>query len=137
MQTCPKCEGDQVKKASLIHAEGIGFVRGAGIGTAGIAVGAGTSSTMIANKCAAPKREQSEFVGIFVAMVILLVVLLIAAPSVALYYMGLVFLPGILILPFVGIKQSRAATARHKLALAEYEKTFMCLRCGDLFKPFD
>lgn len=137
MKNCPSCQSDQIKKASLVRDEGIRAGGGIGLGHGGVAVGAGVSSSMLAAKCLPPAREQSPFVRMVLSLFVLLVLTAIFFPDWLGYFVLYVFLPSIFIVPFIAFKQSSQMKARYETALADYEKTFMCLRCGTFYKPFD
>lgn len=141
MKNCPACQSDQIKKASLIHAEGVSNSRAVGVGlgtghVAGVGVGVGSSATALASQCAPPKRGNAPFVGGVFSLFIGCVITALGLPNYLGYYVGLVLLPGLAIVPFIAYKQSKANKAKYELALSEYEKIYMCLRCGHFYKPF-
>ena len=137
---CPGCGADHIKKASLVYAQGVGLSAGALAGSSGINAGIGVNASGLALKAAPPKRG-----GSFKNFFWLLVIWgngFVFGPK----WLGLSadtsfpawwFFGGILtMIAVVAANRSEAKTA-HAAALAEYDKVYMCLRCGTFYKPFE
>lgn len=144
MRNCPSCQSDQIKKVALVHAEGIGVGAGIGIGTGGVGVGVGVSASALATKCAPPKKDKDAFMkqGGHVLLLVFFVPLLIAtfaAPSfseVALVWKAWAAL-GFVLMAWLNFKFDKKAELDFQQAKADYDKTYMCIRCGTFYKPFD
>lgn len=148
MVNCPHCESDQFKKATLVHAEGqsvtVGVGVGVGSGGLGIGVGRGATTSALAEKCAPPKMKEPNIFGDAKMWQFLVV----AIPTLFAFaggghFSGMDFFwltwgaAGSLFLFSKGWDAQKKGIEKHKLDIALYEKTYMCLRCGALSQPFD
>jgi len=158
---CPKCASEEWKLASVIHAGGKSTISTSTIGVGGganadifgggVGIGAGVGSTNGSqqtdlSKLAAPPTMEMRPAKVFAILgsIILVVgfiffsdvrgrpgfmdvLLLIAIPVTVVAVFRLISTPSI----------SKAIEEKHKLALLEYEKTKMCLRCGALYLEDD
>ena len=139
-KSCPGCGADHIKKASLVYAEGVGLSAGALAGSSGINAGIGVNASGVALKAAPPKRG-----GSFKNFFWLLVIWgngfvfgpkwlgLSADTSFPVWW----FFGGILVMISVVAANRAEAKKAHATALAEYEKVYMCIRCGTFYKPFE
>ena len=127
MQNCPTCQSDQFKKATLIYDENRSDTKSA-----------------LAIKCAPPKlKEASPFGHVSMWKVLLALMPPFIAYKLAdsLEKTGFIWiLWGCIGLAFL-LWKSWGAFKEHQLkqarALTEYEKCYMCLRCGALVQPFE
>lgn len=148
MKNCPNCQSDQFKKATLINAEGQSVTAGLGVGVSaggiGAGFGGGVTSTALAAKCAPPKLDKDAFAkqsGNWM-LLIFFVPLIIAYLSTQSFsevgffwkvWAGL----GFAYMAWMNHKFDKAYKDAFANSLADYEKTYMCLRCGTMFKPFE
>ncbi len=134
MAKCPRCEGADFKKASLVYAEGTGVGLGGMIGGAGANIGIGVNVSAAALRAGPPKRQ-----GILSMLFWLAVI----------YANGLVFIPrtsiwfdifawGWLVISVLALMSARSEYKKaHQQAMADYDAMFMCLRCGTFSRQFE
>lgn len=148
MNTCPVCESDQLKKATLVHAEGVATTVGVGgaigPGGLGVGVGRGVSTSALAAKCAPPKKvvpspfgdaKMWQFLLVFIPF---LFAFAGQGDMSGISYFWLAWgVVGGLFLSSKGWRAAEKAEAEHRQAVIDYENTYMCLRCGHLFQPFE
>lgn len=144
MQNCPSCQSDQFKKASLIHAEGISVGAAVGVGAGGVAGGVGGSTSILAAKCAPPTKDKNAYmnrIGSWILLVFFVPLMIATFAASSFSEVGLFWKVwaglGVAIAAWSGAKFEKAADASYRQATADYEKTYMCLRCGTFYKPFD
>lgn len=128
MNNCPSCQSDQFKKAALVYGEGH----------------PGAKKSAIAETCAPPKLKEPPMFGNLSMWQLLVVVIppligfgaagSIADASYLWIAWGGVGLTYLLWKSWGSFKEHQSKQAN---ALAEYDKCFMCLRCGTLSHPFD
>lgn len=161
---CPKCHAENIQKASLIVSLetkalsastatiGLGATRsGAGIGISGSAT-RGTLTAALAQQLGQPKKPQRPSNACLIE--IWVVSLLIVLGSLgALIDGGLeaidAWAPFAVVAPLIAIggplvyrrviaperkKQFEQATAQYTRDMATWEKTYCCLRCGEVFQ---
>ncbi len=148
MKPCPSCQSDQFKKATLVHAEGQSVTVGVGAGISGgglgVGVGRGVTKSLVAETCAPPKKPEPKLFGdtpMWLALVAFIPPMIgfAAAGSLAnASYIWVVWTClGFAYLGWKSWKPFKENEARHVHALAEYDKNFMCLRCGTLSQPIE
>lgn len=147
MKNCPACQSDQVRKISLIHEEGVRAGVGIGVGVSvsgvGAGVGAGVSTSVLATKCAPPKKDKDAFFkqvggGLLLVFVVPLIISLMASGSwgeTGWFWKAWAGL-GLALIAWLQFKFDKKQEEAYQQALADYEKTFMCCRCGHFFQPF-
>lgn len=138
MKCCPSCQSDQIKKASLVYAENVGIAAGGMVGSAGVNVGAGASMSGLALKAAPPKKQQNYGASTYLLGAVWLFPIFYRLDHGGIntfwgWWGGIGFLIIMVILGLKGSKEEKV----HKQAMAEYEKVFMCLRCGTFYKPYE
>lgn len=153
MSNCPSCDSKNTKTLAMVWAGGgrqgkSGF-SGISVSTSGrvsVGVGRGRSSSQshLAASCAPPKLSSLPKIVIGVLFIIFVVPLLKGILSV---FSEPKLLDGILnffiCAPLLGlliwglIKIYKKMDAQNKAALSDYYKTWICLRCGTQFKPYD
>ena len=157
--TCPKCGSEDWKLASVIHAGGLstiststigvgggasGDVFGGGVGVgAGVGSTSGTQQTELSKLAAPPEKEMRPakafaiLGGVIFAVGVIFfgnlsfsehpfftsILFKIAPLTILIGAVRLLLTPGI----------TKEIEEKHKLALLEYEKKKMCLRCGALY----
>lgn len=147
MKNCPACQSDQIKKISLIHEEGVraGGSIGAGITSSGIGagVGVGVSTSLLAAKCAPPKKDNEAFFkqagnGLLLVFFVPLVIALMANGSwgeTGWFWKAWAGL-GLALIAWLQFKFDKKQEEAYQQALADYDRTYMCSRCGHFFQPF-
>lgn len=140
MKCCPACNSDQIKKASLIAAEGVGVSIGGLVGSAGVNAGIGLNASALALRAAPPKRG-SATKNLFWLLFIWANGFVFGPQWFGLGpdsdFAGWWVLGGIAaIWGLIATNRSEAKQA-HEKAMAEYQKVFMCLRCGTFYKPYE
>ena len=132
--TCPKCQSDEWKSASLIYKAGLTHVAtnssssGVGVSGGGIGVGIGNSDTSgthqtLLSKHAAPPSGFGASITFIVAAIFFGIIgifsswsLLIAASCI-----------------FVVFCTWPSDSKSHAKSMAEWENKRMCLRCGNFY----
>ena len=147
MKNCPACQSDSLKKLSLVHQEGVraGANIGIGITSSGIGagIGAGVSTSLLAAKCTPPKKDKDAFFkqsggSLLLVFFTPLVIALMANGSwgeTGWFWKAWASL-GFGLIAWLQFKFDKKQEEEHQHALAEYEKTYMCARCGHFFQPF-
>ena len=153
MSNCPSCDSKNTKTLAMIWAGGSrtgqsGF-GGVSVSTSGrISVGGGrgrsASQSHLAAGCAPPKNSSMPKSVVVVLFLMFAMPLLKGALSV---FSEPKLMDGILnfiiCAPLLGlliwglIKLYAKMESQNKTALSNYSKTWMCLRCGTQFKPYD
>lgn len=143
MKTCHKCGHDQFKKVSLIFQEGRSTTRGAAISSSGgVSVGGGIITTDLAKRCGPPRSDNAHIGlrhrGLLVASlgVVWIFGMLIGFGALENKWNTSFFwttwaLCGFSYIVYDLWKAQAIEALRHKQALAEYDKQYMCLRCGE------
>ena len=147
MKNCPACHSDLLRKASLIHEEGVRAGVGVGVGLTssgiGAGIGAGVSTSVLAAKCAPPKKDKDAFFkqmggGLLLVFGVPLMIALMANGSwgeTGWFWKAWAGL-GLGLIGWLQFKFDKQQDAAYQQAMAEYDRTFMCTRCGHLFQPF-
>lgn len=145
MQNCPSCQSDQFKKLALIHAEGTSTSAGVGVGIApgglGAGVSAGVSTTKLAASCAPPVKDEKAFAnthGHSYALIFFVPLMIAGFYSNSISEIGWYWWVwggiGLLLAFDTFVKFEKTAQAQYEAALAEYDRTVMCTRCGTRFQ---
>ncbi|MBS4049947.1 MAG: hypothetical protein KGZ69_03900 [Methylomonas sp.] len=158
---CPKCASEEWKLASVIHAGGKSTISTSTIGVGGganadifgggVALGAGVGSTNgsqqteLSKLAAPPTMEMRPAKAFAILGSIILVFGMIFFSDVRgrPVFMNVLFMIAIPVTVVAIIRListssiSKAIEEKHKLALLEYEKKKMCLRCGALYLEDD
>lgn len=156
---CPKCASEDWKLASVIHAGGISTISTSTIGVGGganadilgggIGLGAGVGSTSgkqqteLSKLAAPPTKEMRPAKAFAILGGITLGIGIVFFGNVSIsehpIFTNILFMVAPLVM-VVGCFRllatpgiTKALNERHKLALLEYEKKRMCLRCGALY----
>ena len=148
MKNCPTCQSDQVKKTSLIHAEGVHSSVGVGVGIAsggvGAGVGVGASSSALAAACAPPKKDKDAFMkqsGGVLALIFVVPLFVATAAYGSWAETGFFWKAwaalGFTLMVWLNYKFDKTQEENFEQIKADYEKTYMCLRCGHFYKPFE
>ena len=150
MKNCPVCQSDSFKKISLIHEEGVSASFGAGVGVGmsglgvGVGVGGGKTTTALAAKCSPPIKNKKAFehqVGYFLFLVFLVPLAVAFTANDSWGEIGWFWKAwagfGVCFMVWMNIKFDEKQDKAHKQAVEEYDKTYMCTRCGHFFQPFD
>jgi hypothetical protein len=138
--SCPSCNSDQWKLASLVYQEGLSTIDattrviGTGIGPSGIGTGAGTAYTsgirQSALSAAAAPPKGSVIVGIlFIVLVFCGLSFVFFSPVIPLVYVITAVSAVALVALFP------RARRKHNARMATYRMTRMCQRCGTLYLP--
>ena len=134
MKPCPQCSSDQLKKASLVYEEGVRAGAGVGVGTGGIGVAAGASVSVAAARCAPPTLDKNAFMHQTGSKLLLIffVPLLIAGMangswSEIGWFWKLWAGCGFALIVFLASKFDKQQKATHEKALAQYDRTYVCL----------
>lgn len=157
--SCPKCASDDWKFASVVHAgglssisttsvgvgvgvEGDAFGGGAGIGS-GISKTSGTQQTALSKFAAPPEKPMRPAVAWLIFGVATVVIGIMFFSNMNLndhpifgYFLFLFAPIGVLVaLGRIVMKPdiSKAIAAKHELAMEEYSRKKMCMRCGTFF----
>jgi hypothetical protein len=144
MKACPQCESDQLKKASLVHEEGTGVAVGIGVSTHGsVGVAGGVTASTLALRCAPPK-QRTDIISSRTGYALLfgIVPVLVAGTAAGSWSnLGTFWIVWLIVgLGFFfhcSLKDFNASKALHDAAMEEYQKTYICGRCGTSSKPFD
>jgi hypothetical protein len=147
MKNCPACQSDSLKKLTLIHQEGVRAEVniGAGITSSGIGAGAGVgvSTSLLAAKCAPPKKDTDAFLtqsGKGLALVFFAPLLIAVMGNDSWGETSLLWKwwasVGFGLIVLLQLEFDKKQEKEHQQALADYEKTYMCTRCGHFFQPF-
>lgn len=141
MQPCPQCGSDQIKKASLVYEEGVRVGGGVGIGTGGVGIAAGGSVSAAAARCAPPILDKKAYHNKYKWKVIFSFIIPIAiVGNIAGITSPFVILWGIAMLVYIGVTSSKfdvKQKAEHEQAVADYDRTYVCQRCGQAYQPFE
>lgn len=157
--TCPKCGSEDWKLASVVHAGGLSTTSTSTVGVGGganadvfgggIGLGAGVGSTSgkqqteLSKLAAPPTKEMrpAKAFAIFGVGTVVVGIVFFGRVSFSEHpvFTNSIFLMAPLV-TLVGVFRllltpdiSKSFDERHKLALLEYEKKRMCLRCGVFF----
>lgn len=155
--TCPKCASEEWKLASIVHAGGLSAISTSTIGVGGganadvfgggLGLGAGVGSTRgkqqteLSKLAEPPAKELRPAKALAILGGITLVIGILFADTrsvpMSIYWLTA---PWLVIMGVIGIVRllfypeiTTAINERHKLALLEYEKKKMCLRCGAFY----
>jgi hypothetical protein len=148
--SCPKCNSDEWKLASLVHTEGKSYsfshssASGIGIGTGGLGIGIGGANTSGINQtqlsaiAAPPTRADIQFYilggGAILVFPIVFILMLIfnfsAGPAATLWW----FLVPIALIGY-GLSIREQAIEDYDNNLKKWNDTRMCLRCGKFYLP--
>ena len=157
--TCPKCASEEWKLASVIHAGGISTISTSTIGVGGganadifgggVGLGAGVGSTSgkqqteLSKLAAPPAKEMRPAKAFAILGGITLAIGIVFFGNVSFsehpIFTGILFKVSSLVTFFALVRLlvtpgiTKALDEKHKLALREYEKKRMCLRCGALY----
>jgi hypothetical protein len=146
---CPKCESDDVYLCSAAYEQGstrttttsrgtastLGYSQGTGVGTAQTNISTTSSSvsrTAFAEKAAPPKSYLGKMILWAVGS---LLAVLVLTPSVwsGLKHWAWISLAGSIVGTFFSFKNRPA----YREALARWQKSWICTRCGNKFMPED
>ncbi len=145
---CPKCASEDWKLASIIHAEGKSEIStttiGAGGSDGGLGVGVGLTSgdqqTELSKLAGPPIKEMRTAVAyvIFGCLVVFISMLFLVNGAAEGFFLFLIFAAMLILLAaLVQILRTpeieKALEEKHRLAMLEYEKKRMCLRCGTIY----
>lgn len=133
--TCPKCQSDDWKLASLVHREGLTHVAiaskgvGMGVGGGGVGIGVGGGKTegihqTEASKLAAPPSGFLASGGFMVGVLV---------SGILALFSGWWLLLTVACLVGLMITWSSDAEA-HQVAMASWADVRMCQRCGTFYK---
>jgi len=160
---CPKCGSEDWKLASVIHAGGLSTISTSTVGVGaganadvfggGIGLGAGVGSTTgkqqteLSKLAAPPIKEMRPAKAFLILGGITLLVGIIFFGNVSFsehpIFTNILFVIAPLAMAIGAVRLlltpeiTKAIEERHKLALLEYEKKKMCLRCGALYLEDD
>lgn len=145
MKNCPTCQSDQFKKATLVYAEGhsitVGGAIGVNSGGVGVGVGKGVTRSRVADICAPPSRAPFHPFGdakLWQAALVLVSLLIALRDGIQVdYFWLLISGVGAAFIIYKAAKTESRISAKHEADLKEYEKAYMCLRCGTLSQPFE
>jgi len=153
--TCPKCNSEEWKLASMIHAGGLSKISTStiGIGAAttggGVGLGGGVGSTSgeqqteLSKLAAPPSKEIRPAIALIILGSITLVVGIVFFGNLSFseypISTNILFVIAPLVTLIASVRLlltmdiSKSIDDKHNLALLEYEKKRMCLRCGSFY----
>jgi hypothetical protein len=144
MKPCPQCHSDQLKKASLVYEEGTGVAVGVGVSThSAIGIGSAVTASSLALRCAPPKEHMNKISrSTGFAIIFSLISSLVASAGVQSFsdvsMFWKIWLAISLALTFrCFFKDITQSQKLHTHALKEYDRTYICTRCGIFSKPFE
>lgn len=144
MKACPECQSDQLKKASLVNEEGTGVTVGVGVSTHGsIGVGGGVTTSALALRCAPPKEKTNTIsYATGFSYILWLIPFLIAnnqteSISAISTFWKIWFVAGLIVAARYSFRDSAASQQLHARAMEEYNRTYICTRCGTFSKPLE
>lgn len=145
---CPSCQSEDVKSLSVVFLAGLskakGSVGGVGIGLGGgVGFGAGlsdgTNQTYLSKRAAPPPKCNVRGWGCLMSTGIIILIIYFLAegfkgflkdPSFTLLLASILFIVG----SFGSIKANEYNSKTWPILRNKWEKSFMCLRCGTMFK---
>lgn len=151
--TCPKCGSEEWKLAWVIHAGGISTIStttvgvgtgveagilggGVGFGT-GVGKTSGKQQTELSKLAAPPtKVGRPASAALVIGLIVVIPAMIFGWGAIAIFFGGALAIGAFVRLmatPEIG----EALQEEHRLALLEYEKKRMCLRCGSFFFDSD
>lgn len=149
--SCPECNSDDWKSASLVHEAGIVNIDtsttsagvGLGVGGGGLGIGGGVASGKTTGQhqsnisaMAAPPTEPKNTVGPIFWLAVIGFAIMVSGKS---GFMGFLVLVGGFFLwnkkktEFKALHEKKVVDYKH--ALEQWEQTRMCQRCGCLYLP--
>lgn len=159
---CPDCGSDNCQRMQMVHDMGTSKSRGSGLGTGGVGLEIGTAITSLfgssqsnlAAQCAPPKKDDTSASLVAQVMWVLVAIVGLCAALFSLVSVGdaeralgawIVFGFGTVVLIFAVYmangcvseinEASRLAQENWERALAEWQKKFICLKCGQIWIP--
>ena len=135
---CASCKSENIQKLSLAYMSGSSKTQGVGLGVGmgggvGLGVGTGTNQTLLSSMVAPPKITSPLVgaVGIWIVIIMLSSIFPAVFPERSFTVIPTLIL---FILSFWGsFKFYRYLPAKNKTLMEEYNKKYICLRCGNIF----
>jgi hypothetical protein len=135
---CASCKSENIQKLSLAYMAGASKTQGVGLGvgmggSVGLGVGTGTNQTLLSSMVAPPKITSPLMgaIGIWIVIMMLSSIFSAAAPESNL---SVIFSLVVIIFSFWGsFKFYRYLSAKNNALMEEYNKKYICLRCGNIF----
>lgn len=142
--SCPTCQSEDVRRFSLVFKDGTSTIKlasssvGVGFGGGGLGVGAagtattGGQSSLLAQELAPPKQKEFIAGGCLLALAFLFLAIGIAAKSLVWSILFLV------LVAFGGRRFKQASDFNrdeYPKLMSIWERSFVCLRCGNRFEP--
>jgi predicted RNA-binding Zn-ribbon protein involved in translation (DUF1610 family) len=152
--TCPKCGSEDTIKCSVVHQAGTttGSFVGVGVDMAGGIGGFGgrkTSRTLFATQAAPPPAPGIDFARVFLVCVLILVAIVGFFVGMASFTDQGAQSKWVVILSFIGFicggagavavsitmtRDNKRAAAEHRAAIFEWQRQWVCQRCGMTFE---
>lgn len=149
--SCPRCNSDDWKLADLVHKSGLSHVNtstttvgaGAGAGTGGVGVGAGAGVSSTSGQhqtelsaLSAPPKEPKNTAGTVYWIIAFFLIIWVGDKSA---FLGWLLIAGAFLLWLKlkpeFLKSHEQEVAAHQEALAKWEVTRVCQRCGTFYLP--
>jgi hypothetical protein len=138
---CASCKSENIQKLALAYMSGSSQTKGVGLGVGiggsiGLGAGMGTNQTLLSNMVAPPKIT-SPFVGalgIWFLAFFIYTALAVSMPQNMNILSSLLVVIAFVATFWPPIKFYRYLTAKNKTLMEEYNKKYICLRCGNIFK---
>jgi hypothetical protein len=138
---CASCKSENIQKLSLAYMAGSSEIQGVGLGVGmgggvGLGTGMGTSQTLLSKRAAPPMITSPLFCafGIWLLCLGVFSILPVALPENTNGLLALFIILAFFATFWPPVRFYRYLNVKKKAEMEEYNKKYICLRCGNIFQ---